>query len=126
MRIEAPIEIEEPEIGEGDVSGGIPGNLVPGGSARMAATLPRPERSETGVWIGISATMMTFAAFTSAMIVRQGASPDWMHFQLPRILYLNTLILLASSVTLGVARWKFDSLAKALDHTPSLAKKIFL
>jgi cytochrome c oxidase subunit III len=125
VRIETPIEIEEPEIGGGDVSGGGPGNFVPGSSARMAATLPRPERSETGVWIGMSATMMTFAAFTSAMIVRQGASPDWMHFQLPRILYLNTLILLASSVTLGVARWKFDSLAKALDHAPSLAKNLF-
>jgi cytochrome c oxidase subunit III len=125
VRIETPIEIEEPEIGGGDISGGDTGNLVPGSSSRVAVTMPRPERSETGVWIGVSATMMTFAAFTSAMIVRQGASPDWLHFQLPRILYLNTLILLASSVTLGVARWKFDSLSKALDHAPSLAKNLF-
>jgi cytochrome c oxidase subunit III len=125
VRIETPVEIDEPEIGGGHVSGGIPGNFVPGPPSRAATTMPRPERSETGVWIGISAIMMSFAAFTSAMIVRQGASPDWMHFQLPRILYLNTLVLLASSVTLGFARWKLDSLAKALEHAPARAKSLF-
>ena len=125
MRIEPPVEIEEPEVSDGDISGGSPGNFVPISTSRMAATMPRPERSETGVWIGISAIMMSFAAFTSAMIVRQGASADWLHFQLPRILYLNTLILLASSVALGVARWKFDSLAKALERSPDQAKRLF-
>jgi cytochrome c oxidase subunit 3 len=47
---------------------------------------------------------MMFAAFTSALVVRQGAAPDWRHIDLPSILYLNTLILLASSLTLEVAR----------------------
>ena len=47
---------------------------------------------------------MTFAAFTSAMVVRQGSSMDWRHFVLPSVLYLNTAILLASSVTLEFAR----------------------
>jgi cytochrome c oxidase subunit 3 len=64
----------------------------------------RPERSETGVWVGMSAIVMCFAAVTSAMIVRQGASPDWRHFEIPRLLYVNTLILLGSSVTLWLAR----------------------
>lgn len=63
----------------------------------------RPERSETGVWIGIFAIVMTFAALTSAMIVREGVALDWRHFQLPKILYLDTLILLASSWTLETA-----------------------
>jgi cytochrome c oxidase subunit 3 len=49
---------------------------------------------------------MSFAALTSAMIVRQsGASPaDWQHFQLPSILYFNTAVLLISSLTLEWAR----------------------
>jgi cytochrome c oxidase subunit 3 len=63
----------------------------------------RPERSETGVWIGIFAIVMTFAALTSAMIVREGVALDWRHFQLPKILYLDTLILLFSSWTLETA-----------------------
>ena len=63
----------------------------------------RPERSETGVWIGIFAIVMTFAALTSAMIVREGVALDWQHFQLPKILYLDTVILFFSSWTLETA-----------------------
>ena len=47
---------------------------------------------------------MTFAAFTSALIVRQGGASDWQHFTLPSVLYLNTLMIIASSVTLEIAR----------------------
>jgi cytochrome c oxidase subunit III len=63
----------------------------------------RPERSETGVWIGIFAIVMTFAALTSAMIVREGVALDWRHFQLPKILCVDTLILIFSSWTLEKA-----------------------
>ena len=45
-----------------------------------------------------------FAAFTSALIVRKGSSLDWQSFTLPSILYLNTVLLLGSSVTLEIAR----------------------
>jgi cytochrome c oxidase subunit 3 len=58
----------------------------------------------TGVWIGIAAITMSFAAYTSALVVRQGAAPDWRHFRLPPILFLNTALLLASSGTLELAR----------------------
>jgi cytochrome c oxidase subunit 3 len=47
---------------------------------------------------------MMFAAFTSALIVRKGSSLDWKTFPLPPILYFNTFLLLASSVTLEVSR----------------------
>jgi cytochrome c oxidase subunit 3 len=60
--------------------------------------------ARTGVWIGIGGITMSFAAYTSALIVRQGATPDWQHFRLPPILYPNTLLLLASSVTLERGR----------------------
>jgi cytochrome c oxidase subunit 3 len=56
------------------------------------------------VWIGIAAITMSFAAYTSALVVRQGAAPDWRHFRLPPILYFNTLLLLASSATLELGR----------------------
>ena len=85
----------------------------------------RPERSETGVWIGIFAIVMSFAAFTSAMIVRQGASPDWRHFELPRLLYVNTLNLLASSVTLGLGRKRLASIAGMSATAPGKAAKSY-
>lgn len=70
-----------------------------------AVTAMRPDsRARTGVWIGIAAITMSFAAYTSALIVRQGSATDWHHLQLPPILYLNTLVLLASSATLERGR----------------------
>lgn len=60
--------------------------------------------AQTGVWVGIAAITMSFAAYSSALIVRQGANPDWLHFTLPPILFFNTLVVLASSVTLYMAR----------------------
>jgi cytochrome c oxidase subunit 3 len=60
--------------------------------------------ARTGVWIGIATITMSFAAYTSALMVRQSASPDWRHFSLPPVLYLNTLLLLASSATLDAGR----------------------
>jgi cytochrome c oxidase subunit 3 len=60
--------------------------------------------SQTGVWVGIAAITMSFAAYSSALIVRQGANPDWQHFTLPKILFFNTLVVLASSLSLYAAR----------------------
>src|SRR5947208_15343901 len=70
----------------------------------IATRGPESKPAETGVWVGIATICMSFAALTSAMVVRQSAAPDWRHFQLPPILYLNTLILLASSFTLEAGR----------------------
>ncbi len=63
--------------------------------------------SNTGVWVAVSAIAMSFAALTSALIVRQGSSSDWQRFVLPRILYLDTVILIASSYTLELSRKRF-------------------
>jgi cytochrome c oxidase subunit 3 len=53
--------------------------------------------------VGIFAITMSFAAFTSALMVRQG-SGDWQHITLPPIISLNTAALLLSSITLERAR----------------------
>ena len=68
-----------------------------------STTMPVPAPARTGVWVGIAAISMAFAAFTSALLVRQGAAPDWHHFALPRILYFNTVVLLLSSGTMALA-----------------------
>jgi cytochrome c oxidase subunit III len=81
---------------------------------------PPPSAARTGVWIGIAAVTMSFAAYTSALIVRQGATPDWRHFQLPPILYLNTLLLLSSSGTLE--RGRRSILREAPWRTPATSQ----
>ena len=102
------------------------------GSGRPPGLTPRPARvtdagspsqkSETGMWVAVSAIGMSFAAFTSAMFVRQDSSTDWQHFQLPHVLYLNTLILIASSVTLEFSRQRFAAISDAAGHAAASAK----
>jgi cytochrome c oxidase subunit III len=65
---------------------------------------------------------MFFAAFTSSMIVRQGVSPDWMHFQLPRVMYLSTLLLLGSSLTVELARRRFGGVPDSPEAAGAAAK----
>ena len=84
-------------------SGGGRGNQIPPqGSTRAVQYAPPP--ASTGIWVGIAAIAMTFAALTSALIVRRGGAADWRHFTIPSILYFNTILLIASSVTLEISR----------------------
>src|SRR5277367_972782 len=88
-----------------------PGHITASGS--------HAEKSETGVWVAVAAISMFFAAFTSSMIVRQGVSADWLHFQLPPVMYLSTLVLLASSLTLELARRRFAAVPDSTGATAS-------
>ncbi|MFQ5663492.1 MAG: heme-copper oxidase subunit III [Terriglobia bacterium] len=58
----------------------------------------------TGISLALAAILMFFMGLTSSYVVRKGLSDDWVAFALPRILWLNTVVLLASSVTLERAR----------------------
>ncbi len=79
-------------------------NLVPANGDLHVALEHSPPASSSAIYVVLFAITMMFAAFSSALIVRKGSSLDWQTFTLPSILYLNTLILLASSVTLEVSR----------------------
>lgn len=52
---------------------------------------------------------MVFAALTSAFVVRRGLSDDWASMHKPPILWVNTLVLLASSVVLDRSRHALKS-----------------
>src|SRR6266403_3966266 len=79
-------------------------NLVPSDGDLHVALDHSPPPSSTGIWVMLFAITMMFAAFSSALFVRKGSSLDWRTFTLPSILYFNTLLLLAGSVTLEVSR----------------------
>jgi cytochrome c oxidase subunit 3 len=82
--------------------------------------LPAPSR--TGIWVGLAAITMSFAAFTSALVVREGSSAtDWQHLTLPPILYFNTSLLVLSSLTLELARRRIATFFRGLDGTVSAA-----
>jgi cytochrome c oxidase subunit 3 len=73
--------------------------------------LPRSSKSgkgsESGIWIALFAITMSFAAFTSALFIRQ-ASTDWTHIAAPRILFVSTAVLLLSSCLMEMSRRGFD------------------
>jgi cytochrome c oxidase subunit III len=51
------------------------------------------------LWVGIGSIIMMFAAFTSAFVVRRSAG-NWYEFELPSLFFVNTLVIVLSSVTL--------------------------
>ncbi len=62
------------------------------------------QRYKTGMMVGLAGILMFFTAFVSAYIVRQGLGTDWEPIKLPNLVWYNTLILLASSFSLEMAR----------------------
>jgi cytochrome c oxidase subunit III len=90
-------------------------NMVPA-EGNLRALEDRPlAPSQTGIWVALGAITMSFAALTSAMVVRQGTGLDWQHIALPPMLFLNTLALVASSVTLEIARPRIASYARGTE-----------
>jgi cytochrome c oxidase subunit III len=112
---------EPPRIDEQRLNGSLGNNgWRPLGPASGDLRLVReyaPPPASTGIWVVIAAISMTFAALTSALVVRKGGAPDWRHFTLPPILYLNTLVLILSSFTLEVARRRVASFMGGLETT---------
>ena len=62
--------------------------------------------SFTGLFVGLAACTMVFAALTSAFVVRRGLADmnDWVSLPKPSILFWNTGILLLSSIVLDRSR----------------------
>jgi len=97
-------------------NGGGTGNLPPvrghGGGGDDGKNQPRrrpsPNRYYTGMAIGIVSVLMFFMALASAFLVRKGGA-DWVPVRIPTLLWFNTVVLLASSVTLEAARKRLTS-----------------
>src|SRR5882672_4035851 len=97
-----------------DVGGGR-GNPPPGGDDdgddgggnndnRGRKQSPSPKRYSTAITIALVSILMFFMALASAFIVLRRGSDVWVTVHLPRILWANTCVLLASSFTLESAR----------------------
>ena len=58
------------------------------------------------LWVGCASITMMFASWTSAYVVRQAAG-NWLEFKLPTVFFINTAILLLSSLTLHASFLSF-------------------
>jgi len=90
-------------------------DLVPAEGNLRAVEDRSPQPAKTGIWVALAAITMSFAALTSALVVRQASGMDWQHITLPPILYANTLVLLASSFTLEIARRRIAAHGRGIE-----------
>ncbi|WP_162055736.1 cytochrome c oxidase subunit 3 [Pontibacter pamirensis] len=65
-------------------------------------TTTRVHPLKFSLWLIIISIIMMFAAFTSAYIVRREEG-NWLEFDLPNILLINTIIIVLSSITMQMA-----------------------
>jgi cytochrome c oxidase subunit 3 len=106
-------EVQDIEIVVEEKKGGGGGGTLPpaggnGGGGDDSKKRPNrhsPARYYTGIAIGIVSVLMFFMALASAFLVRKGG-PDWIPVHIPWLLWVNTIVLLASSGTLELARKK--------------------
>lgn len=74
----------------------------------------RLRRARLGIVVLLTAVVMIFVSYSSAYVVRMGLPTldphtgtlvhDWLPLQLPRFLFINTLVLLVSTLTVELAR----------------------
>jgi len=86
--------------------GGHAGEFGGGGGGGRGG--PLFDTAKVGLWAFLGSVTMLFAAFTSAYIVRR-AGTDWAPLPVPSLLWVNTAVLLLSSVTMELARRAFQS-----------------
>jgi cytochrome c oxidase subunit 3 len=115
------VNIPEPLTGRGNRGGRPPfvdgGGDGKGGNGSSPDYIHRLRRARLGLFVLMIPIAMLFVSFTSAYVVRKGLPSlnqntdqlrtDWIPVNLPvQLLLVNTFILLASSVTMELARRK--------------------
>ena len=53
------------------------------------------------LWVSLVSLVMMFTALTSAYIVRR-AGGNWLEFSIPNIFYVNTLVIIVSSINVKI------------------------
>src|SRR5216683_1569372 len=92
-------EIQEIEIILDDIGGGGPPGPPVGGDRGGQSEPPVARRYQTAVGLAMVSILIFFMALASAFLVRKTAK-DWVPAHLPLVIWINTLLLLASSGTM--------------------------
>lgn len=67
-------------------------------------TQSRKRNYRIGMWLALASISMMFTGFTSAYILGRGTNNLWQPINPPNFLWINTLVLLASSLTVELGR----------------------
>lgn len=124
--------LDEPQVSRGK-DGGAPPTFGGGDNGRSGPGMPdyptRLRRARLGLLVAVTPVLMLFVSFTSAYVVRQGLPTldpgtnqlvhDWVPTKLPALLWVNTLVLLVSSVGMELARRQTKLAAAAATSKPA-------
>ena len=58
------------------------------------------------LWVGLASIVMMFAGFTSAYIIKRNQG-NWVSFDLPKMFWYSTAVIIISSITLWLAKTAF-------------------
>jgi len=106
------VDVQDIDLIIENIGGGGGGGKPPVGgdggdddsSRRRDSGRTSPKRYYSGIAVAIVSVLMFFMALVSAYLVRKGIKSGWSSFHFPALVWVNTAILLASSVTLEIAR----------------------
>ena len=109
-----PVAIAPPDVRlETEREGRVPGSGGAGDGSgsdqgpdrwRDGGRRLRPDTYQLGMWLALASISMMFIGFSSAYILGQGTHSLWRTMAPPPFVWVNTAILLASSLTLELAR----------------------
>jgi len=108
-KVHPEIELIIENIGGGNGHGRPPLDRRGGGDDwrhRKPPGQTSPKRYFTAIAVAIVSVTMFFLALVVTYAALKHSSSDWARFSLPALVWLNTAILLASSATLELARWR--------------------
>ena len=91
---------QPPERDEHRGGGGDDGSFRP---RRPSPSQSGQRRYQTAILLGMVSICMFFMALSAAFLVRK-TGKDWVNFRLPAIIWVNTIVLLTSSLTIDLAR----------------------
>jgi cytochrome c oxidase subunit 3 len=110
-------KVKDTELIIDDIGGGGGGGKPPaggrgGGDGDKGGRPWKPpqRRYSTAIMLGMISILMFFLGLCVAFLVLRHVTEHWASLRLPKILWLNTAILLSSSVTLEKARRRLSSL----------------
>jgi cytochrome c oxidase subunit III len=126
--------IEAPRIFRGR-DGSLPPGRNGGGDDGRGSGAPdfptRLRRARLGLFVALTPILMLFVSFTSAYLVRQGLPTldprtnllvrDWVPVKLPALLFVNTFVLVLSSVGMELARRQSRMEAAPVPSGPATA-----
>jgi cytochrome c oxidase subunit III len=123
------VPIDDPEASTGRPGGSPPAWVDGDDDFHSPSFDARLRRARLGLFVGVVGILMIFVSFASAYVVRQGLptfdprtnslARDWIPVRLPRLLLLNTWVLLLSSITIELARRRASRNA-VLTQVPSI------